>query len=80
MQDYSKTEGVPNRPLPRLKRLELNFFHAKMDSLTWKSIVVPINSGPPQAKGTGESNGLLCKDYRDTLSSSFQCFPHQHYW
>jgi hypothetical protein len=80
MKDYSKTEGVPDRTILHLKRLELNFSHAEMDSLTRKAIVVPITSRPPQAEGTGESDGLPCKDYKDTLTFYFQCFPHQHYW
>jgi hypothetical protein len=73
-------EGVPNRPLPRLKRLELNFSHAEMDLLTWQVVTVPINFGPLQAEGTGELDGLPCKDYKDTSNFSFQYFPHQNYW
>jgi hypothetical protein len=73
-------EGVPDRPLPCLNRLEINFSHAEMDSLTRQEAALPITSGPPQAKGTGESNGLSCKDYKDTSNFSFQCFPRQNYW
>jgi hypothetical protein len=73
-------EGVPDCPLPRSKRLELNFSHVEMGLLTRQATAVPITSGPPQAEGTGESDGLPCKDYMDTSTSSFLCFPHQHYW
>jgi hypothetical protein len=73
-------EGVPDCPLPCSKRLELNFSHVEMGSLTQQVVAVPITSGPLQAEGTGESDGLLCKDYMDTLTSYFLCFPCQHYW
>jgi hypothetical protein len=73
-------EGVPNYPLPHSKRLGLKFSHVEMNSLTWQVVVVPITYGPLQAKGIGDSGGLSCKDYIDTSTSSFMCFPHQHYW
>jgi hypothetical protein len=38
-----------------------------------------ITCRPPQAEGTDGSGGLPCKDYKDTLTSSFQCLPDQHY-
>ena len=75
MKNYSQTEGFPDYPLPCSKRLELNFSHVEMGLLTRQSIVVPITSGPLQAKSTGELDGLPCKDYKDTSTSSFLCFP-----
>jgi hypothetical protein len=36
---------------------------------------VPKNSGPPQAESIGDSDGLSCKDYMDTSTSSFMCCP-----
>jgi hypothetical protein len=72
-------EGVLDFSLPRLRRLELYFARVKMGSLTRQVVVVPITSGPSQAKGTDGSSGLPCKYYKDTLTSSFHCLPHQHY-
>jgi hypothetical protein len=74
-KDYSKMEGVPDYPIPCLKRHELNFSHVEMGSLIRQALAVPINFGPPQAEGTGESDGLPCKDYTDTSTSSFLCSP-----
>jgi hypothetical protein len=50
-----------------------------MGSLTHQAIAVPITFGPLQDEGTDGSGGLPCKDYKYTLISYFQCFPHQHY-
>jgi hypothetical protein len=51
-------EGVPDFPLLHSKRLELDFSHVEMDSLTRQVVAVPINYGPLQAEGTSESGGL----------------------
>jgi hypothetical protein len=51
-----------------------------MGLLTQQVVVAPITFGPPQAEGTGESGGLPCTGYMDTSTSSFLCFPRQHYW
>jgi hypothetical protein len=45
MKDYSKTEGVPDYPLPHSKRLELNFSHVEMGWLTRQAIIVLITFG-----------------------------------
>jgi hypothetical protein len=71
MKDYSNTEGVLGYPLSSSRRLELYFSRVEMGSLTRQVVVVPITSGPPQAEGTDGSGGLPCKDYKDTLTSSF---------
>jgi hypothetical protein len=76
MKDYSKTKVVLDQPLLHSKRLELNYAHVEMDLLTRQAIYVPITSVHPQAEGTGESGGLLCKDYMGTSTSSFMCFPY----
>jgi hypothetical protein len=78
--DYLKMEGVFDKPPPCLNMLELNVSHEEMDSLTRQVIAVTITSGPPQAEGTSESDGLPYKYCRYTSTSSFQCFPRQHYW
>jgi hypothetical protein len=71
--------GVPNYPNMCLKRLESYFSHAEMGSLTQQFVVAPITFGPPQVKGTGESDGPPCKGYTDTSNSSSLCFPHHHF-
>jgi hypothetical protein len=44
-----------------------------------KATIVPIDFGPPQAKGIGESSDHLCKSYtKNSLSSSF-FYPRHHY-
>jgi hypothetical protein len=80
MKDYLKTKGVPNGPLPRSSRLKLNFSHVEMGLLTRQIVVVPITFARSQDEGIGDSDGLPCKYYTDTSTSSFLCFPHQHYW
>jgi len=40
-------EGFPDYPHPRLKRLELNFSHVEMGSLTQQVVVAPITYEPP---------------------------------
>jgi hypothetical protein len=73
-------KGVPDFPHPCSKRLELNFSHVEMGLLTHQVVVAPINFGPPQDEGMGDSDGPLCKGYTDTSTSSFLCFPRQHCW
>jgi hypothetical protein len=68
-------EGVLDFPLPQLKRLELNFFHVEMGLLKWQAVSMPITSRPLQVEGTGESDGLSCKDYMHTLTYYFICCP-----
>jgi hypothetical protein len=80
MKNYSKMEGVPDWPPLHSKRLELYFSHVETGSLTHQAATMPITSEPSQSKGTGESGGLPFKDYMDTSTFPFQCFPHQHYW
>jgi hypothetical protein len=73
-------KGVPDCPHPRSQRLELNFSHEEMGSLTLQVVVVPITFGPPRVEGTGESGGLPCKGYMDTSTFFSLCFPRQHCW
>jgi hypothetical protein len=47
MKDCSKMEGVLDCPLPHSLRIELNFSHVGMGSLTEQAIVVPITFEPP---------------------------------
>jgi hypothetical protein len=73
-------EGVPDFPHPHSKRIELIFSHEEIGSLTKEVFAAPVTFGPPQAEGTGESGGLLCKGYMDTSTLFSLCFPHQHCW
>jgi hypothetical protein len=43
-------KGVPDCPHPCSKRLELNFSHEEMGSLTLQAVVVPITFGPLQSR------------------------------
>jgi hypothetical protein len=74
-KDYLKKEGVPEYPLSHLRRHELKYAHVEMGSLLRQAVVGPITSRPMQAEGTGESDGLPCKYYIDTLTSYFLYFP-----
>jgi hypothetical protein len=73
------TKGVPHYPHLRSYRLELNFSHEEMGSLTLHVVIVPINFGPPRVEGTSESGGLPHKGCMDTSNYFSLCLPHHHY-
>jgi hypothetical protein len=73
-------KGVPDCPHPYSQRLEINFSHEEVGSLTLQVVVAPITFGPPRVEGTSDSGGPLHKGCMDTLTSFSLCFPRQHYW
>jgi len=74
------TKGVPDCPHPHSQRLELNFSHEEVGSLTLQTDVAPINFGPPRVEGTSDSSGPLRKGCMDTSTYFSLCFPRQNYW